>query len=88
MNPVVAHGRVVTSSHQITEVKQRSAPLVFGWMTSSRITLSTMCRSVEQASHVMPPLFNQQGWVPSGVKIGELRMALPAENALNSPQRR
>ena len=30
-----AHGRVVTSSRQITEVKQRQARLVFGWMASA-----------------------------------------------------
>ena len=30
---LVAHGRVVTSSRQITEVKQRRARLVLGWVT-------------------------------------------------------
>ena len=31
----VAHGRMVTSSHQITEVKQRRARLVLGWVTAA-----------------------------------------------------
>ena len=31
---MVAHGRVVTSSRQITEVKQRRARLVLGWVTA------------------------------------------------------
>ena len=30
----LAHGRVVTSSRQITEVKQRRARLVLGWVTA------------------------------------------------------
>ena len=30
---MVAHGRMVTSSRQITEVKQRRARLVLGWVT-------------------------------------------------------
>ena len=33
---VVAHGRMVTSSRQITEVKQRRARLVLGWVTAAR----------------------------------------------------
>ena len=33
---VVAHGRMVISSRQITEVKQRRARLVLGWVTESR----------------------------------------------------
>ena len=43
----LAHGRVVTSSRQITEVKQRRAWLVLGWVTvrcSSHAT--AMCRDV------------------------------------------
>ena len=31
----VAHGRIVTSSHQITKVKQRGAWLVLGWVTAA-----------------------------------------------------
>ena len=31
---MVAHGRMVTSSRQITEVKQRRARLVLGWVTA------------------------------------------------------
>ena len=41
---VVAHGRVVTSSGQITEVKQRRAQLVLGWVTGAQVTLPAMCR--------------------------------------------
>ena len=36
---MVAHGRMVTSSRQITEVKQRRARLVLGWVTAARVTL-------------------------------------------------
>ena len=43
---VVAHGRMVTSSRQITEVKQRRARLVLGWVTAARVTLPAMCRGV------------------------------------------
>ena len=57
---MVAHGRVVISSRQITEVKQRRARLVLGWVTGARVTLPTMCRVVGQASHIMPPLSTQQ----------------------------
>ena len=58
---VVAHGRVVTSSRQITEVKQRRARLVLGWVTAgARVTLSAMCRGAGQAFHIMPPLSTQQ----------------------------
>ena len=58
---MVAHGRVVTSSRQITEVKQRRAQLVLGWVTAgARVTLSAMCRGVGQAFHIMPPLSTQQ----------------------------
>ena len=85
---MVAHGRVVTSSRQITEVKQHRAWLVFGWVTGAQVTMPTMCRGVGQASHVMPPQSTQQWWVSCGMKIGELWMVLAAENALNSPQRR
>ena len=56
----VAHGRVVTSSRQITEVKQRRARLVLGWVTAARVTLPAMCRGVGQAFHIMPPLSTQQ----------------------------
>ena len=47
-----------------------------------------MCRGAGQASHIMPPLSIQQWWIPGGTKNRELRMALAAENSLNSPQRR
>ena len=57
---MVAHGRVVTSSRQITEVKQRRARLVFGWVTAARVTLPAMYRGVGQAFHIMPPLSTQQ----------------------------
>ena len=57
---VVAHGRVVTNSCQITEVKQRRARLVLGWVTGARVTLPAMCRGVGQAFHIMPPLSTQQ----------------------------
>ena len=57
---MVAHGRVVTSSRQITEVKQRRARLVLGWVTDARVTLPAMCRGVGQAFHIMPPLSTQQ----------------------------
>ena len=50
---MVAHGREVTTSQQITEVKQRRARLVLGWVTSARVTLPAMCTGVEQASHIM-----------------------------------
>ena len=56
---MVAHGRVVTSSRQITEVKQRRARLVLGWVTAARV-LPAMCRGVGQAFHIMPPLSTQQ----------------------------
>ena len=52
---LVAHGRSVTSSSQITEVKQHRDQLVLGWVTSPRVTLMAMCRGIGQASHVMPP---------------------------------
>ena len=51
---------MVTSSRQITEVKQRRARLVLGWVTAARITLPAMCRGVGQASHITPPLSTQQ----------------------------
>ena len=35
----VAHGRMVTSSRQITEVKQRQGRLVLGWVTAARVML-------------------------------------------------
>ena len=38
---VVAHGRMVTSSRQITEVKQRRARLVLGWVTAARSSHAT-----------------------------------------------
>ena len=47
-----------------------------------------MFKSVGQTSHSILLLPTQQWWVPGGAKIGELWMALVAENALNSPQRR
>ena len=57
MIPVmVAHGSVVTSSHQITEVKQHQAWLVLGWVAGARVMLPAMCRGVGQASHIMWPL--------------------------------
>ena len=57
---MVAHGRVATSSHQLTEVKQCRARLVLGWVTAARVTLLAMCRGVGQAFHIMPPLSTQQ----------------------------
>ena len=51
MQHVVAHGRVVANSHQITEVKQRRARLVLGWVTGAWVTLPAMCRGVGQAFH-------------------------------------
>ena len=61
---MVAHGRVVTSSRQITEVEQRRARLVLAWVTGARVTLLAMCRGVGQvggqASYIMPPLSTQQ----------------------------
>ena len=57
---IIAHGRMVTSSPQITEVKQRRARLVLGWVTAVRVTLPAMCRGVGQASHITPPLSTQQ----------------------------
>ena len=43
---MVAHGRMVTSSRQITEVKQCRARLVLGWVTAARVMLPAMCRGV------------------------------------------
>ena len=63
-----AHGRLVTSSRQITEVKQRRARLVLGWVTAARVTLPAMCRGVGQASHITLPLSTQQWWVPGGTR--------------------
>ena len=57
---LVAHGCVVTSSRQITEVKQHQARLVLGWVTGARVMLPAMCRGVGQAFHIMPPLSTQQ----------------------------
>ena len=57
---MVAHGRMVTSSRQITEVKQRRAQLVLGWVTTARVTLLAMCRGIEQASHITLSLSTQQ----------------------------
>ena len=57
---IVVTGRMVTSSRQITEVKQRRARLVLGWVTAAGVTLPAMCRGVGQASHIMPPLSTQQ----------------------------
>ena len=54
------HGRMVTSSRQITEVKQRRARLVLGWVTAARVTLPAMCGGVGQALHITPPLSTQQ----------------------------
>ena len=34
---MVAHGRVVTSPLQVTEVKQRRARLVLGWVTGAQV---------------------------------------------------
>ena len=65
---MVAHGRMLTNSCQITEVKQRRARLVLGWVTTTRVTLLAMCRGVGQASHITPPLSTQQWWVPGGTR--------------------
>ena len=61
---MVAHGQVVTTSRQITEVKQRRARFVLGWVTAARVTPPAMCRGVGQASHIPLPLSTQQWWVP------------------------
>ena len=53
---LVAHGHVVNSSRQITEVKQHQARLVLGWVTGAQ----AMCRGVGQAFHTMQPLSTQQ----------------------------
>ena len=65
---MVAHGRVVTSSCQITEVKQRRPWLVLGLSTGAQVTLLAMCKGVGQAPHIMPPLSTQQWWVPGGMR--------------------
>ena len=66
---MVAHGRVVTSSRQITEVKQRQARLVLGWVTARCSSHApAMCRGVGQASHITMPLSTQQWWVPGGMR--------------------
>ena len=68
---LTAHGRVVASSRQITEVKQRRARLVLGWVTGDRVMLPAMCRGTGQAFHIMPPA-HPAVWVPGGTKDGEL----------------
>ena len=65
---VVAHGWLVTRSHQITEVKQRRTQLVLGWVIAARVTLLAMCRGVGQASHITPSLSTQQWWAPGGMR--------------------
>ena len=57
---MVEHGCVVTSSRQITKVKQPGARLVLGWVTGAGVTLPAICRCVGQASRIMPPLSTQQ----------------------------
>ena len=58
---LVTYGRVVTSSRQITEVKQRRARLVLGWVTARCSSHApAMCRGVGQASHITLPLSTQQ----------------------------
>ena len=58
---VVAHGLVLTSSRQITEVKQRRARLVLGWVTAHCSSHApAMCRGVGQAFHITLPLSTQQ----------------------------
>ena len=57
---VVEHGQVVTSSRQITKVKQCRARFVLGWVTAARVTPPAMCRGVGQASHIPLPLSTQQ----------------------------
>ena len=57
---MVAHGQMVTSSRQITEVKQRRAQCLLGWVTAARVRLLAMCRGVGQASHITPSLSTQQ----------------------------
>ena len=41
---MIAHSQVVSSSRQITVIKQCGAQLVLGWVTGAWVTLSTMCR--------------------------------------------
>ena len=52
---------MVTSSRQITEVKQRRARLVLGWVTTARVTLLAMlCVEVLGKPHITLPLSTQQ----------------------------
>ena len=89
---VVAHGRVVTSSHQIIEVKQRLARLVFGWVS---VLKSRCCPCVEvlgkSRALIMPRLSIQQWWVPGGMRklhCNDWLSVHQSEQMLNSPQRR
>ena len=60
-DPLTYHGRVVTSSRQITEVKQRRDRLALGWVTAHCSSHApAMCRGVGQASHITMPLSTQQ----------------------------
>ena len=70
---MVAHGRVVTSSRQITEVKQRRARLVLGWVIGARVMLPAMCRGVGLSYHaasvhpaVMGTWWNEQWRIVNG----------------------
>ena len=81
--------RVVTCSREITEVKQRRAQSEHWMGDRCSSPTSSLCRGVGQGTHIMPPLSTQQWWVPVVTKtLGELWMALTAENALHSHPRK
>ena len=50
LRSLVAHGRVVICSSQITEIKHRRAQLVLGWVTVAQVMLPAMCTGVGQAT--------------------------------------
>ena len=59
---------MVTSSRQVTEVKQYWSRLVLGWVTGALVTLLAMCRGVWQDSHIMSAMSMQQWRVPGGMR--------------------
>ena len=65
---------MVTSSRQITEVKQRRARLVLGWVTAAWVTLPAMCSGVGKTSHIVPPLSTQQWLVPGSNEKADIVM--------------
>ena len=63
---------MLTSSPQITEVKQRRDRLVLGWVTA--VTMPAMCRGVGQAFHITPPLSTQLAqpiWIALVWQLGQ-----------------